>query len=100
MVRGSFLVSNDSSLERSQVGSVQTSGENNLPDRFTDPGDAPHRPRLADSDPKAAKRAERQVIGLFSISILGTILFIAAFFAVPTENLKLSNLLLDRKSVV
>jgi len=87
-------VSNDSSLERSQVGSVQTSGENNLPDRFTDPGDAPHRPRLADSDPKAAKRAERQVIGLFSISILGTILFIAAFFAVPTENLKLSNLLL------
>lgn len=76
------------------MSSLEPTTDEALPERFTDPGDEPHRPRQADVDPKAAKRAERQVVALFTVSILGTILFIAAFFAVPVENLKLSNLLL------
>lgn len=46
------------------------------------PGLPPHRPRLADEDPKAAKRAERQVSVLFLISIVGTLLFFIGYFGV------------------
>ena len=35
--------------------------------------DSPHTLRVADTDPKAAKRAERQVAVLFTLSILGTL---------------------------
>jgi ubiquinol-cytochrome c reductase iron-sulfur subunit len=38
--------------------------------------------RLADTDPKAAKRAERQVAALFAISVVGTIIFLVAYFAI------------------
>lgn len=54
--------------------------ENAVPESFEDPGMPYHRPRLADKDPKAAKRAERQVAALFGISILGTIIAIWAYF--------------------
>lgn len=46
------------------------------------PGIPPHRPRLADEDPRAAKRAERQVAVLFGISIIGTVLFFVGYFVV------------------
>ena len=45
------------------------------PQRFENPGMPPHAPRTTDVDPQAAKRAERQVVLLFVISILGSILF-------------------------
>jgi ubiquinol-cytochrome c reductase iron-sulfur subunit len=38
--------------------------------------------RLADTDPKAAKRAERQVALLFGISVVGTLIFLVAYFAI------------------
>jgi len=44
-----------------------------------------HRPRRADVDPRAAKRAERQVSLLFGLSCLATIGFIVAFFAIPRD---------------
>ncbi|MDO5646077.1 MAG: Rieske 2Fe-2S domain-containing protein [Dermabacter sp.] len=47
---------------------------------FPNPGLPPHEYRQADLDPKAEKRAERMVAGLFLISILGTALFIASYF--------------------
>lgn len=50
------------------------------PESFEDPGLPYHRPRLADKDPKAAKRAERQVAAMFGISILGTIIALWAYF--------------------
>lgn len=54
------------------------------PDRFEDPGHPEHHPRLGgDNDPKANKKAERQVVFLFTISILGTLAFIVAYFAFP-----------------
>lgn len=67
-------------------------------DRFQDPGLPPHRLRLTDQDPRAAKRAERQVIWLFVISILGTLLFFYAYFFVKLDQsigtLRAQNLLL------
>jgi ubiquinol-cytochrome c reductase iron-sulfur subunit len=81
---------------RSDVVRRTTAGE--LPERFENPGLVPHRPRLADTDPKAAKRAERQVAALFGLSVLGTIGFIVAYFTLPPgdtpQSIRLSNLVL------
>jgi ubiquinol-cytochrome c reductase iron-sulfur subunit len=52
-----------------------------------DPGLPTHVHRKADTDPLAAKRAERQVAILFLISALGTILFIFAYVGIPRDAL-------------
>ncbi len=57
-------------------------GHGGIPERFTDPGLAPHVHRLADREERAARRAERQVALLFGISMLATIVFLVAYFAV------------------
>ncbi len=68
------------------------------PERFEDPGLHEHRARVGDTDPRAQKRAERQVVLLFTISILGTIGAIVAYALVPpgetVGSMRLSNLLL------
>jgi ubiquinol-cytochrome c reductase iron-sulfur subunit len=51
-------------------------------EKFQDPGIPPHRLRLADTDPRAAKRAERQVALLFGSSVVGTLIFLVAYFAI------------------
>jgi ubiquinol-cytochrome c reductase iron-sulfur subunit len=56
-----------------------------------------HTPRRTDIDPKAAKRAERQVLGLFLLSVVGTLVFFIGFYAVQlnsAEDIELSNKLL------
>ncbi|GIG36656.1 cytochrome bc1 complex Rieske iron-sulfur subunit [Cellulomonas pakistanensis] len=69
-----------------------------LPERFEDPGLHEHRARVGDSDPKAQKRAERQVVVLFAISILGSIGAVVAYALVPpgetVGSMRMSNLLL------
>lgn len=57
-------------------------GAPGLPERFEDPGLPPHVPRLADTDPKAAARAEKQVAIMFGVSMLGTLGFILVYFLV------------------
>ena len=47
----------------------------------------PHVPRRADTDPRAAKRAERQVGLLFIASSLATVGFVAAYVFISTEDL-------------
>lgn len=54
-------------------------------DQFENPGLPPHVHRAADDDPAAAKRAERQVATLFGLSMLATLVFVVAYFAVPDE---------------
>ena len=63
----------------------------------------PHHHRITDTDPRAARRAERQVSIMFGLSALLTIAFVVVYFAVPTSTfinlgpvgvLQLSNLLL------
>ncbi|WP_166848453.1 ubiquinol-cytochrome c reductase iron-sulfur subunit [Isoptericola sp. BMS4] len=67
-------------------------------DRFADPGVPEHHPRLADSDPRAAKRNERLIALLFVVSAIGTVGSLVAYFAVrpdgTTEGVRLSTLLL------
>ncbi|WP_199424245.1 cytochrome bc1 complex Rieske iron-sulfur subunit [Actinotalea solisilvae] len=69
-----------------------------LPERFENPGLPPHRERMADVDPAADKKGERQVVALFGLSVLGTIGFLVAYFAFPPgesiASMRLSNLLL------
>lgn len=68
------------------------------PEKFPNPGFGPHRPRRADVDPAADKRAERQVVALFTLSILGTVGFVTAYFALPpgetVASMRTSNLAL------
>ena len=72
-----------SSAVRLDQGHVQGTG--GLPERFEDPGFPPHIHRAADLDEAAAKRAEKQVAALFGLSILGTLVFIVAYFAIPMD---------------
>ncbi|WP_062517985.1 cytochrome bc1 complex Rieske iron-sulfur subunit [Demequina gelatinilytica] len=55
--------------------------EHTTPESFEDPGLPYHRPRRADVDPKAEKKAERQVAALFGVSIVGTIVAVGAYMA-------------------
>jgi len=80
-------------------GTVATAGQGQV-EKFQDPGLPPHRPRLADRDPRAEKRAERQVAILFAISVIGTLLFFVGYFAIRLDEttavstIRLQNLLL------
>jgi ubiquinol-cytochrome c reductase iron-sulfur subunit len=56
-----------------------------VPVRFENPGLEPHRARMSDVDPKAARRAERQVATLFGISALGTLLTLVAYFTIKFD---------------
>jgi ubiquinol-cytochrome c reductase iron-sulfur subunit len=44
--------------------------------------DVPHRPRATDTDPKAARRAERQVATMFLLSMLFVVLFVVAYIGI------------------
>ena len=59
-------------------------GDGGIPERFENPGFAPHIHRGADLNEVAAKRAERVVGSLFLISIFGTLAFVVAYFAIDT----------------
>ena len=63
----------------------QLPGTTAAPTLFENPGLPPPVHRLSDTDPKAAKRAERQVAAMFTLSILGTLLFLVSYFAVDKE---------------
>lgn len=52
---------------------------------FSDPGLPEHIHRKTDTDPIAEKKAERQVAILFLLSAVGTVLFIASYIAIPSD---------------
>ena len=63
--------------------------DENLPERddlYANPGLHEHLWRPTDVDPKAEKRAERQVATLFSLSALCTVLFIVCYFTVDSDD--------------
>jgi len=60
-------------------------GDGGLPERFTNPGLPAHVARAADLSEDAARRAEKQVATLFGISIVATLLFIVAYFAIDVD---------------
>ncbi|MDO0928066.1 Rieske 2Fe-2S domain-containing protein [Streptomyces sp. TG1A-8] len=61
-------------------GAVGVADEENP---FADPGLPPHEHRIQDIDERAAKRSERVVALLFTVSMLATIGFIASYVAIP-----------------
>jgi ubiquinol-cytochrome c reductase iron-sulfur subunit len=68
-------------------------------DAFENPGFPPERPRVTDLDPRKDRQAERRVIWLFWLSILGSALAIIAYVAFPIEqgdlgSVRMNNLLL------
>jgi ubiquinol-cytochrome c reductase iron-sulfur subunit len=65
-------------------GAVRVADEKNP---FADPGLPPHEHRIQDIDERAAKRSERTVALLFTLSMLATIGFIASFVAIPVEKI-------------
>ncbi|WP_328317058.1 cytochrome bc1 complex Rieske iron-sulfur subunit [Streptomyces sp. NBC_00388] len=81
--------------------SSQENSEENLPseqgtahgavdtvdDPFADPGLPAHKPRIQDIDERAAKRSERVVAFLFTLSMLATIGFIASYVIFPVDKL-------------
>ena len=52
---------------------------------FADPGLPPHEHRVQDIDERAAKRSERAVAFLFTLSMLATVGFIASYVAIPVD---------------
>lgn len=86
------------SNNHSEHTDVTPSSQGPLPERFENPGLAPHRNRMGDTNPTAKKRAERQVVLLFGISIIGSIGAVVAFVMVPPDGtvagIRTSNLLL------
>jgi ubiquinol-cytochrome c reductase iron-sulfur subunit len=63
--------------------------DDNLPvrdDLYANPGLPEHHWRPTDVDPKAEKRAERQVATLFGLSAICTVLFVVAYFSVDKDD--------------
>ncbi|WP_329216479.1 Rieske (2Fe-2S) protein [Streptomyces sp. NBC_01485] len=63
-------------------GAVDVADEQNP---FADPGLPPHEHRIQDIDERAAKRSERAVAFLFTLSMLSTVAFIASYVAIPAD---------------
>ncbi|MCC9704744.1 Rieske (2Fe-2S) protein [Streptomyces sp. MNU76] len=63
-------------------GAVAVADEENP---FADPGLPPHEHRVQDIDERAAKRSERTVALLFTVSMLSTVGFIASYVAIPVD---------------
>ncbi|WP_328870786.1 Rieske (2Fe-2S) protein [Streptomyces sp. NBC_00287] len=68
--------------EQDEHGAVSVADDK---DPFADPGLPPHEHRIQDIDERAAKRSERAVALLFTVSMLATVGFIASFVAIPAD---------------
>ncbi|MFD8520452.1 cytochrome bc1 complex Rieske iron-sulfur subunit [Streptomyces capillispiralis] len=63
-------------------GAVKLADEKNP---FADPGLPPHEHRVQDIDERAAKRSERTVALLFTLSMVATVAFIVAYVTIPVD---------------
>lgn len=66
-----------------------TDHSDNLPvpaEPIADPGLPVHHPRPTDVDPKAARRAERQVATFFVLSMVMAVLFVVAYFTLEIKD--------------
>jgi ubiquinol-cytochrome c reductase iron-sulfur subunit len=68
--------------EQDAHGAVSIADEKNP---FADPGLPPHEHRVQDIDEQAARRSERTVAMLFTVSMLATVGFIASYVAIPHD---------------
>lgn len=63
-------------------GAVEGAG-----DPFADPGLPAHKPRIQDIDERAARRSERAVAFMFTLSMLATVGFIASYVIFPVDKI-------------
>ncbi|MEV5202140.1 Rieske 2Fe-2S domain-containing protein [Streptomyces sp. NPDC053720] len=56
-------------------------------DPFADPGLPAHQPRIQDIDERAAKRSERAIAFMFTLSMLATVGFIASYVIFPVDKI-------------
>jgi ubiquinol-cytochrome c reductase iron-sulfur subunit len=77
------------------VGDAATGTGVVSPNAIADPGLPPHRPRITDLDPKAAKRAERIVYALFYFSILASVFAVFAYMYFPIDEYDISSVRLN-----
>ena len=56
-------------------------------DPFADPGLPAHKPRIQDIDERAARRSERAVAFMFTLSMLATVGFIASYVIFPVDKI-------------
>lgn len=78
-------MSTEKNPDRGQAVATREGRSTEVATRFENPGLHPHRPRRGDTDPAAAKRTERQVLFLFTVSVAGTIAALWAYFAIPLD---------------
>ncbi|WP_338695769.1 Rieske 2Fe-2S domain-containing protein [Streptomyces sp. Q6] len=74
------LPAGQSTDDAAEHGSVAVKDE-----PFADPGLPPHEHRIQDIDERAARRSERVVAMLFTVSMLATIAFIASYVAIDVD---------------
>ncbi|MEU5030852.1 cytochrome bc1 complex Rieske iron-sulfur subunit [Streptomyces milbemycinicus] len=68
--------------EQEKGGEVEAAGN-----PFADPGLPPHEHRQQDIDERAARRSERTIALLFTVSMLATVAFIASYVAFPVDKI-------------
>ncbi|MDY3049346.1 MAG: Rieske 2Fe-2S domain-containing protein [Rothia sp. (in: high G+C Gram-positive bacteria)] len=71
----------DGAQHNAAVVTSQEAGQ----EAFPNPGLPPHSPRLTDVHPAKAKGAERQVVLLFVLSMLGSLLFWVGYFGIEVS---------------
>ncbi|GAA1886048.1 ubiquinol-cytochrome c reductase iron-sulfur subunit [Streptantibioticus ferralitis] len=71
-----------SEREHAHHGAVEPVG-----DPFADPGLPPHEPRRQDIDERTARRSERTVALLFTLSMIATVGFIASYVIFPIDKI-------------
>ncbi|MFJ6779396.1 Rieske 2Fe-2S domain-containing protein [Streptomyces yangpuensis] len=71
----------------SEQGDAHHGGVAVADDPFADPGLPVHKPRIQDIDERAAKRSERTVAMLFTLSMLATVAFIASYVIFPVDKI-------------
>ncbi|HRN30255.1 MAG TPA: ubiquinol-cytochrome C reductase, partial [Terrimesophilobacter sp.] len=87
-----------SAIEKKATRDVSVGTAVISPNALENPGLPPHQPRVTDLDPKKEKAAQRRVIWLFTLSMIGSIFAIYAYIAFPIEagnlvSTRLNNLL-------
>lgn len=86
-----------SALDKTEARGAKPGTAVEVADAFVNPGLPPHRARITDIDPKKEKQAVRRVYGLFYVSIIGSVIAVAAHALIPidtTASLRLSTAML------
>jgi ubiquinol-cytochrome c reductase iron-sulfur subunit len=82
-VTGDDHTGTGSAVEKSVAPGVTPGTAVAVSDGVQNPGMPPHRERITDLDPKKDRQAERRVVALFFLSIVGSIVAIAAYAGIP-----------------